>query len=954
MKVRPITGMLRRAFPIVVPLLATMTAQAQTTAQADATPQPIQRVEITGSNIRRAQAETASAIQTLNRADIEKSGKTTVAELLQTLAVDNQGSVPTSFGSGFAPGASGISLRGLGVQSTLVLLNGRRVAPYGMADDGQKVFADLNIIPADVVERVEVLKDGASAIYGSDAIAGVVNVILRKDYVGTTVRASQGLSNERDGGDTRLAVTHGVGDLETDRYNFMFSAEYGKRREAWNRDRTDRRWVGRTDLREYGFSAQEELGGTGAIFDTNSAGSSVAGNVRNPDPDILEYHSRGSTAAGTGFTRTFPGAACSNFTNHPQGDPLGGCLIDSAQQYNQVLPRQESLNLFGRATFRLNSDWQAYIELHGYHSETNTSQTPSTVSSSVVSPTGPVSNAGVALGAEHPDNPYFGTAARLRYLAWDVGPRRSNIESNFTRAIAGVRGTAAGWDLDASLLFSQSKTTQERYGQLQRNVAFALLNPSAANVAAASTSAAYRALPAGTYWRIGENAGLNSAALYNALSPTLYSDGTTRLAMADLKATREFGQLPGGAIGLAVGAELRHESAELTPTTGTETGNIIGVGYSAYDGQRNTVSLYSELLAPVHKTVELSAALRYDRFNDVGDSYTPKLGVKWTPLRNLAVRGTLARGFRAPSAAENGVGGVSAYANATDVVRCGLGIQSACALTTVAVIAKSNPNLSPERSKSYSLGVVWDPLPRTSISADYWTIKRKNEINQEQVDSVIAAGRVERDPSTADPTVPGDPGSIVSVLSNYVNSATTEVRGIDLDARTTIRMGDAGSLTADAKWTHLLRWRRTEQDGSVREFAGTHGNCDVSNCMGTPDNRVNLSLTWDRGPMRLTGTVNYRGKLDNVLFENDPDGCATHFADTSDAPNGCKIGSFTTLDLTARYKLSTKTELFASIQNVFDKTPPLDVTTYGADSYNPLDYSGALGRYFNVGLRYTF
>ena len=126
---------------------------------------PIARVEITGSNIRRAEAETASPVQTLNAADIEKSGKSSVAELLQTLAVDNQGSVPTTFGGGFASGASGISLRGLGTSSTLVLLNGRRVAPYGLADDGQKVFADLNIIPLEAVERVEILKDGASAIY---------------------------------------------------------------------------------------------------------------------------------------------------------------------------------------------------------------------------------------------------------------------------------------------------------------------------------------------------------------------------------------------------------------------------------------------------------------------------------------------------------------------------------------------------------------------------------------------------------------------------------------------------------------------------------------------------------------------------------------------------------------------------------------------------------------------
>jgi iron complex outermembrane receptor protein len=169
-------------------LLAAAPAGAQQTGST------VQRVEITGSSIRRVDAETASPVQVLSSADIEKSGKGSVAELLQTLAVDNQGSVPTTFGNGFASGASGISMRGLGAASTLVLINGRRAAPYGLADDGQKVFFDLNTIPLEAVDRVEVLKDGASAIYGSDAIAGVVNIILKREFQGTALKVSYGES----------------------------------------------------------------------------------------------------------------------------------------------------------------------------------------------------------------------------------------------------------------------------------------------------------------------------------------------------------------------------------------------------------------------------------------------------------------------------------------------------------------------------------------------------------------------------------------------------------------------------------------------------------------------------------------------------------------------------------------------------------------------------------------
>lgn len=930
--------------------LAAWAAPAAAQTPADV---PVPRVEVTGSNIRRAQAETASSVQVVNRADIERSGKSSVAELLQTLAIDNQGSVPASFGNGFAAGASGISLRGLGAASTLVLLNGRRMAPYGLADDGQKQFSDLNVIPTDAVERIEILKDGASAIYGSDAIAGVVNIILRTNFQGTTVRGLWGLSQKRDGREVNAAVTHGVGDIDRDRYNVLFSLEYKKFGAVWLRDRGNRDYIGRSDLRPWGFSAQEALGGTGAITDNNAAGSAVNGNVRNPV--TLDYYNRGNLA-GAGFTRTFPGAACSNFTNHPQGDPGGGCLTDAPFEYSQALPQSENLSFYTRGAFQLTPDIQLYSELLYYSSQTGSSSTPSGISGSVGYPGGPVSNAGVSLGATHPDNPYFGSVARLRYLAADVGPRYSTIPANFVRWVGGAKGATFGWDWDTALLYSHSGVSNRQTGYLQRDVAFALLNPTPANVAAATAnSPAYAALPPGTLWRIGENANLNLPELYAALSPEISNDARSRIAQADFKATREFaGLLPGGPLGVAVGTEWRHEYTQLRATTGTERGNIIGLGYSGYSGGRNVFALYGEALAPVISTLELSAALRWDHFTDVGNSYTPKAGFKWTPVRQFALRGTFARGFRAPGPAENGVGGLAAFSTASDPVRCALGVASACNSANVALITSPNPALQPERSRNYNLGVIWDPLPRSSISVDYWQIKRKNEINQNQVDAAIAAGEVSRDPSTAT-GIPGDPGQIVAVLNRYVNSAQSKVRGLDVDARQSFPLpNNFGNLIFDIKWTHLFEWLRTEQDGSQRDFAGTHGNCDITNCVGTPANRANFRASWERADWRVTANVNYRAKLENTLFKGDPDGCASHFANGADAPADCELASFTSVDLVLRWKPLPKWEVNASVQNLFDKTAPLDPLTYGAQSYNPLDYQGALGRLFTLGARYTF
>jgi iron complex outermembrane recepter protein len=933
---------------------ASMLVAQETLAQASSS---LQRVEITGSNIRRSDTETASPVQTISREEIQNSGKASVAEYLQTLSVDNQGSVPTTFGNGFAPGASGISLRGMGAASTLVLINGRRIAPYGLADDGQKVFTDLNVIPLEAVERVEIVKDGGSAIYGSDAMAGVVNIILRKSFKGTVASASAGTSRYSDGNEARATITHGFGDIDTQGFNVLLNFEVSKKNAIWNRDRAGRGAVGRSDLRPEGFSADSTggaNGGTGAIiFDHGAAVSSVIGNVRNPADSL--YYSRDDASAAAGHVRDFAGACAAVAGGFPQGDPGGGCLTDASQQYSQVQPAAKTVNFFGRFTKAINAQTEAYAELNLYKNESDSSGTPSGVHGSTGFPGGSVNNANVQLGAAHPDNPYFGTAARLRYLAADVGARTSHVDGDFARFVAGLKGTWGAWDYDTAFLYSENKVSNTRGGFLQRDVAFALLNPTATNVAAAMTNPAYAALPAGTFWRIGENAGLNSAAMYAALSPQIGNDANAKTTQIDLKVSREIGKLEGGPIGIALGAEARRESVSLQPTTGTERGNIIGLGYSAYDGARTVIAAFGEVNLPVTKRIELSAALRADHYSDSDSSLTPKLGAKWRPIDNLALRGTYAKAFRAPSSAENGVGGLAAFTTADDPVRCAIAggqpSDPGCSASQVSIITTPNPNLEPEKATSLTLGAVWDITPKTSFTVDVWQIKRKAEINQETSQQAIAAGHVVRDAAGAQPGIPGDPGPILSVLTNYINSNQSTIRGIDLDFKHRMDLsGGNGRVTLGATWTHLLKWQREEPDGTTLNFAGTHGNCDVTNCIGTPKDRINFSAAWDMGRWRLAGVVNYRGKLDNKFAQEDTE-CAGFLADGTEV---CKVSSFTTLDVTARYKITEKTEIFGGIRNLTDKKPPLDQTTYGAVSYNPLDYSGAVGRFYSIGVRHTF
>ena len=924
----------RSALPacIALVLLAPLMAQAQ---DADPDAVTLDRIEVTGSNIPRSQIETASPVQVITREEIDRTGKATIAEYLQTLTSDGAGSIPKTFGNGFAGGGAGVSLRGLGAASTLVLLNGRRLAPYGLADDGQKVFTDLSVIPMDAVERVEVLRDGASAIYGSDAIAGVVNIILRRDFTGVSGKVSYGTSDDSDGNARRGSFTAGVGDLAEDGFNAFFSIDVGKTDEIMVSDRRNRKWIGTGDLRPWGYSIE------GSAF---LAGFITPGVI---DPDTGELLAGNASSSPTGSVRgadgqyvSLPGcAALSEVT--PQ-DPNGGCLWQ-AGRFRSLSPSEKFGNFFARATFVLSDNFELYSEV-GYSKKENVfHNTPSGVSGAWGYPGGPVnasSGAGATLlGADHPDNP-LGVAGRLRYSAFDVGPRTTFNTNEFRRFLVGVKGVWGEWDIDTAFLHSSTALVNERTGFLRYSaVRTALSDPDS---------------PVG-YWRIGDDAGLNSQAVYDFISPTIQANASSGLNMLDFKASRSLMDLAGGPLGLALGAEYRRQSTKLSPQTYTDTGDIIGLGYSAYSGVQEVVVAYAEIAAPVTETLELSAAFRVDKYKGGDTATTPKVGLKWNPADWLAVRATYAEGFRAPNPAEAGDGGLAAFSTAEDPVRCpggtaAPGATDADCAAPIAIITSPNPDLEPEDSKSYSFGIVLDPTPSTTLTLDAFRIKRTNEISPGNTDLAIAAGDVVR----ADNNLPGvpDSGTLLAVSVDYVNANSTTVEGVDLDVRQDFEMGRYGTLGLDLQWTHISSFERIEPDGTRFEYAGTHGNCDITNCVGTPEDRINFGTTWDVGSFSVSGIVNYISAFDNRASEGDT--CANSFADGTDAPRGCRIPSFYSIDLSARWQATPAFQVFGSVQNVTDRVAPLDPLTYGSVSYNPLHFNGAIGRYFTVGAKFSF
>jgi iron complex outermembrane receptor protein len=364
---------------------------------------------------------------------------------------------------------------------------------------------------------------------------------------------------------------------------------------------------------------------------------------------------------------------------------------------------------------------------------------------------------------------------------------------------------------------------------------------------------------------------------------------------------------------------------------------------------------------PVLKNLELNGALRYDHYTDAGNSLTPKFGAKWRALNNFAVRGTYAKAFRAPSSTENGAGSVAAFGGAVvdDNARCaslaGLPqatIDANCKGVAPTFIQRGNPDLEPEKSTSMTLGLVWDITQRSSITADIWQIKRKGLPVVEDPQSAVDAGRVTRDPATL--LSPTDIGAILNGSVVFQNSSKSLTEGLDVEAKSRFDLGGGnGALTAGATWTHLFTQTVTEANGTEHAYAGTHGDCNITNCMGSPRDRVSLYATWELAQWRLGANVNYRSSMSNK-FEQSDTGCAQQTLAGADFPDGCKVKSFTTMDISGAWKFGKSTEIFASIQNLFDTKPPVDFETYGAIGYNPLDYSGAIGRFFRVGVKHQF
>lgn len=916
---------------------------AQAQSSDGVPPDRLPRITVTGSHIARSQASDSEFVEVLTADDLRRSGYTTLWQVLSTVTANGQGSLSQNFSRAAAIGASGISLRGLGVGATLVLIDGYRTAPYPIGDDNQRAFVDIGSLPLDAVDRVEILRDGASAAYGSDAIAGVVNVILRKSFEGSRLGANVGTSSRGDGSAGNVTATFGAGDLDRDGHNVYVSAEFRHQREIRFADRG-------------GMFTRSDYRSSGGYDITPGVPNAINGGLPNTPTGYITD----SAGRVVGF---MPGCDASRLSS-------GGCSY--RDRWSQIQPETENHNVVVKATQQLTPSWQIALQATFFESRAEQSVRPATTFTGgyqgVTSGAGTVPTllapvAPTTIGVGNPGFPAGSGVASglLHYALLDVGPNRTQSDAQTRRLITEVKGAYAGWDISAAAGISEVVLRLRGRGNVQA---------ASLQTAIDSASAPYV---------VG---GPNDAAVLDSLAPTLYTRDVSRMSFFRLGAGRDLIALAAGPLSTAFGFELlRFHKSQVAPDD-VAAGLVDSFNNGFATGTQKSGSFYIEAAAPLSRQIETDAAIRYDRYSISGGRFSPKIGIRYAAARVLSFHGTFGTGFRAPGPDENGNAGSTFTAgrsrdpllcpDASDPGAAG-NFSSQCAVR-VATVLGSSPSLRPETSRSLAIGAAIGAESDLSLSADYYRIAIRNQIVTGSAADVVRGTnlsplvQVQPDGSVALVAPPIAPIAYFHI--GYVNANRTTTSGFDVHLRLRHRFEGIGDYRSDLSATIVDRYDLTV-GGVTYKLAGTHGPLVVSGDTGNPRTRFKWINRFTRGSLSLTATVNYISPFDLTDPSVGVTDCVSGLtvgaggaAYSQQLANGtvpsgvaCRVKSFKTFDLSASWDATKRLTYRLSVLNLFNARAPEDWGTYAGNGepYNPsLHSQGAIGRYFSSGLTYTF
>ena len=857
---------------------------------------PIQRVEITGSSIKRISVEGALPVQTITTDQLDKQGITNAEQLMQLISANGNGADNMTSGNNVfgadadrvSGGASFASLRGLGPSATLVLLNGRRIAGYGLS--GKSV--DLNTIPMSAIARVEILKDGASAIYGTDAVGGVINFILKTNYEGLEANVTGNFTEHGGGAQRRLSLIGGKGNLDTDHFNVMATITHDKN------ERLD------SSQRSFANGYQPARGlspdttGTPAANQLTGAGSALGTGFKMPgDPNtylqagLLSLQGKCDSVEGMSQYAT---ALWKDVTS-----PLRStysCAYDYGGDYVMQLPTERT-NGVARATYQINPDHRVYAEAVVAHTNSLSILTPVQISASM------------AAGNAYPVNgPYYQDLSAYipsfdktkpilyKWRGWPLGDRTQQNVTDTARLLLAAEGTIASkWDYKLGLSHNQSRSTTDLIdGYAFTKPFYAVLGSGVVNVfSAPSAGQTKEAMDA-----------LEATKFYGRLQ-----HGQTTLTQLDGSVSGQIYDLPAGAVSGAVGFDLRRESYAFAQDVDATTILLAPGNANQSKVSRNIKALYAEMIVPVMKDLEVQLAIRRDDYSVIGATTNPKVAFSYRPTGWLMFRGSANKGFLAPSFVQLYSGRLDQELpnGIIDPIGCPAhpGDPRFCAIERLNYFSGGNPNLRPETSKQGSLGFIVEPSRSFSVSVDYWAVNIKDRILN-RTPQVILANAAQ----LSEYIVRDANGVIDYVNAGWINAAGLKTRGADVGLR------GRGNLPGGYKWSAALdgTWTQSYQ---FAEFEGQPYKEYVGNFY-TRD----LYLRWKHNANLTVAKGDWSAMLSNLYRNGYMDQVPNAGKGTPPAGFNPRVSSYTTWGLSGTYTGLKNTTITVGIQNLFDRDPP--------------------------------
>jgi iron complex outermembrane receptor protein len=913
----------------------------------------LDRIEVTGSRIKRAEVETSQPIFSLSREDIQAQGLTSVGDVIQNLTA-NGSTLNTTFNNG-GNGETRVSLRNLGSNRTLVLVNGRR----WVGGTGLGGAVDLNTIPTAAVERIEVLKDGASAIYGSDAIAGVVNVILRNDYDGAEINTYLGVFDKGDGFRQSYDVTIGS---TGDRFSAMFGAGYVKEEPVFAGDR---------EISEF------PVFGTGTAFGSSttpdgrfavcrgafnfSTGGCTGGEGR-PGP------APGSSVAGGTFTYDRSNRGSGNEANFrpfilPPANPND---IYNFAPDNYLITPQERISIFGRATVNLTDNVMGFVQAtyNNRKSEQLLAAMP------IVLGTGPgagVQARTVAISRFNMYNPFGLDISRVQRRANETGGRSftQNVDTYaFTGGLEGsfdVGDRFFSWD--AGMVYGRNEQADTTIGLFNILALRNALGPSEMRngvptcVTTPGGPAILGCVPANFLGGLGSL----TQEMLDYISFEAHDNFGYTMKQYFANVSGEIVELPGGMLAFAAGVERREESGFDAPDALIASGNTTGNARTPTKGAYDVQEAYMELSIPVLKDVpfaqelEFSLASRYSDYSNFGDTVNSKFGFKWRPIEDLLIRGNWAEGFRAPSIGEL-FGGISdSFQQISDP--CNLAsypglaadAQARCRAQGVPaggydqgnpqirISVGGNPNLLPEKSESRTLGFVYSPswFENFDISLDWWKIELEDTINTFGGQAILNGCIRDNNAPFCTLYSRGAGGAIDTLLSAGVNFGEQTVEGYDMTVNYRLPETAFGRFTFSWDTTYLADYSFGDGDNLVGEYQQNNNNWRI---------RSNLLARWEKGDWGATWSTRFYSRQDEFCQDIVDYGYGELCSDPDrfiDGPTGLptaaaenKLGGTTYHDASIYTKLPWNAKVTLGVNNLFDKEPPLSFQAF-ANSFDP-------------------